>query len=81
MGKAIAERFLEGGAEVMITGRTEAKLKKTVEETMRNKLDRKDDVYIMSIQYFPEITTISRLTKQQSRRDLFLGTYLLEQFL
>ena len=41
--------------------RFEEDLKKTVEETMRNKLDKKDDVYIMSIQYFPEITTLVRL--------------------
>lgn len=39
----------------------EEDLKKAVEETMRNKLDRKDDVYIMSIQYFPDITTFVRL--------------------
>lgn len=32
IGKAVAQRFLEGGAEVMITGRTEAKLKETAEE-------------------------------------------------
>ncbi|QTM99260.1 2,4-dienoyl-CoA reductase [Sediminibacillus dalangtanensis] len=57
MGKQMAKRFVEGGANVMITGRTEQTLAKTVRE-LENAGDGKPAYTVMDVREPDEITAL-----------------------